>query len=353
MPAFARGSDTSQAAASSVASVARQLRFRVLAEIQSRGAGGLTCDEVEQILDLKHQTASARVNELMTEHLIVDSQQRRATRSGCKAVVWVAAVELTSPLKWAGGKRALISTLAKLYAPHRHRRLVEPFVGGMNVALGLRPERALLCDKNPHLINFYNRLRDPKPFTLEMRNSAHLFYAYRDCFNELIRGPAIHSSTAAELFYFLNRTCFNGLVRFNNDGKYNVPFGKYKTINYRVDFSEYAPVLSRWELRCESFDVTMMHVDGEDFIYADPPYDGTFTDYSEGGFDWDDQHRLAVKLSVHPGPVVASNAATERVLALYRDLDFNVTTIEMPRSIAASGDRQNAVEMLATKNMEV
>lgn len=351
MPAYARGSDTSQAAASAVASVARQLRFRVLAEIQSRGADGLTCDEIELRMDLKHQTASARVNELMEEGLIVDSQQRRATRSGCKAVVWVVASELTAPLKWAGGKRTLVPRLAALYAPHRHRRLVEPFVGGMNVALGLRPERALLCDKNPHLVNFYNRLRDPKPFALEMRHSEHLYYAYRTCFNELISGPAVVSSTAAELFYYLNRTCFNGLCRFNNDGKFNVPFGKYKTINYRHDFSDYAPVLARWELRCCVFDDA--HPDSGDFVYLDPPYDGTFTDYSEGGFSWEDQVRLAVKFAAHHGPVVASNAATERVLALYRDLGFRVDTLEVRRSIAANGDRNDALEMLATKNTEV
>lgn len=351
MPAFARGSDTSQAAASAVASVARQIRFRVLAEIQSRGADGLTCDEIEHVLDLKHQTASARVNELMEEKLIVDSTQRRATRSGCKAVVWIATGELSAPLKWAGSKRALLPTLAALYLPHRHRRLVEPFVGGMNVALGLRPDRALLCDINPHLINFYNRLRDAHPFTLEMRNSEHLFYAYRACFNELISGPAIHSATAAELFYYLNRTCFNGLCRFNNSGLFNVPFGKYKTITYRRDFSEYVPVLSRWEIKCGHF--IRFDLEPDDFVYLDPPYDGTFTDYSEGGFDWNEQVRLALLFSTHPGPVVASNAATDRVLELYRSHGFTVGTVEVRRSIAANGDRAPAVEMLATKNVEV
>lgn len=62
---------------------------------------------------------------------------------------------LAPPLKWAGGKRWLVPRLAELYAPHRHRRLVEPFCGGLAVALALRPERALLNDINPHLINFY------------------------------------------------------------------------------------------------------------------------------------------------------------------------------------------------------
>jgi DNA adenine methylase len=62
---------------------------------------------------------------------------------------------LDPPLKWAGGKRWLVPYLEKMYRPHRHRRLVEPFAGGLAVALGLMPERALLNDINPHLISFY------------------------------------------------------------------------------------------------------------------------------------------------------------------------------------------------------
>ncbi len=65
----------------------------------------------------------------------------------------------SAPLKWAGGKRWLADTIAELYAPHRHRRLVEPFVGGLAIALTLKPERALLNDINPHLINFYRWLQ--------------------------------------------------------------------------------------------------------------------------------------------------------------------------------------------------
>ena len=62
---------------------------------------------------------------------------------------------LRPPLKWAGGKRWQLPHLRPLWAPHRHRRLVEPFCGGLAVTLGLMPQRALLNDVNPHLINFY------------------------------------------------------------------------------------------------------------------------------------------------------------------------------------------------------
>ncbi|MDT7924708.1 MAG: DNA adenine methylase, partial [Chlorobiota bacterium] len=66
---------------------------------------------------------------------------------------------LEPPLKWAGGKRWLVPYIRRLWAAHRHRRLVEPFCGGLSVTLGLQPERALLNDINPHLINFFRWLQ--------------------------------------------------------------------------------------------------------------------------------------------------------------------------------------------------
>jgi DNA adenine methylase len=79
------------------------------------------------------------------------------------------------PLKWAGGKRWLVPYLRPLWEKHRHRRLVEPFAGGLAVTLGLRPQSALLNDINPHLINLYQQLR--KGFRIEMplRNSERAY----------------------------------------------------------------------------------------------------------------------------------------------------------------------------------
>lgn len=256
---------------------------------------------------------------------------------------------LKSPLKYAGGKRTLVPRLLELYAPHRSRRLVEPFVGGMNVALGLQPTRALLCDVNPHLMNFWKHLSKGENFTIDMQNDEKFYYRCRESFNTLISLGWSQSSVGAELFYYLNRTGFNGLCRFNKSGKFNVPFGRYKTITYRRDFSEYLESLRSWDLACCRFDDVLPELD--DWIYLDPPFHGTFTDYSAGGFDWADQEALAKKFSNHPGPVVASNAATPQILELYQDLGFKIEMLDSRRSIAANGNRNRAQEMLATKNV--
>jgi site-specific DNA-adenine methylase len=335
------------------------------------------------------------------------------------------------PLKWAGGKRWLVPKLQALWSEIADDRsptprLVEPFVGGMAVALGLQPPSALLNDANQHVVNFYRCLQQGLTNSLPMLNDAEQYLEYRSTFNQMtvanrslsafnsvlsskrvltqseiktleiawkdphppstgsgqrptpspkagegepehktesltpspVLGegwgeglsmlPLLHcdsSKTQALLFYYLNRTGFNGLCRFNNKGEFNVPFGKYKTITYSADFLEYRELLGRWEFSCGDFQAMALRED--DFIYADPPYDRVFTKYSQQDFTWDDQERLAVWLSQHSGRVVVSNQATDRILALYQKLGFRVDTVEAPRRIACNGNRKPALEMLA------
>lgn len=256
---------------------------------------------------------------------------------------------LQPPLKWAGGKRWLVPHLKPLFEPHRRRRLVEPFAGGLAVSLGLMPEKALLNDINPHLINFYRWLKRGLKVEIPLQNDPETYYAHRERFNELIREGKAPSKEAAELFYYLNRTGYNGLCRFNKRGEFNVPFGKYKHIPYQRDFTPYKEVFQRWDFTCLDFEDVPLHP--EDFVYADPPYDVEFTEYAPGGFSWDDQVRLVKWLVRHPGPVVISNQATERIVELYRDYGFEIRLLDAPRRIACNGDRTPAKEVLAWRNL--
>lgn len=251
------------------------------------------------------------------------------------------------PLKWAGGKRWLVSHLAPIWERYANRRYVEPFCGGLAGALGLQPKRALLNDVNPHLINFYRRLQTGLTLRIEMHYDEQLFYRHRARFNELIKNGGGQSEEAAELFYYLNRTCFNGLCRFNKSGEFNVPFGTYATVNYDADFSNYPAVLRDW--RFTNVDVEKVPIKKGDFVYADPPYDVEFTTYSSGGFSWDDQERAAEFLAKHDGPVVISNQATPRIVELYERLGFELSYLPGPRRISCTGDRTAAREVLAVK----
>jgi DNA adenine methylase len=258
-------------------------------------------------------------------------------------------VQTKPPLKWAGGKRWQLPHLRPLWEPHLQRRLVEPFCGGLAVALGLQPGRALLNDTNPHLISFYRWLQRGLQIEIELGNDATLFYAHRRRFNELIREGDAEGREAASLFYYLNRTGYNGLCRFNGSGEFNVPFGRYARIQYARDLTSYAHTLRGWTFSNE--DLELLDVRRADFLYADPPYDVEFTQYSRHRFSWADQERTAHFVARHRGPAVLVNQATPRIVRLYRSLGFALRFLQAPRRISCTGDRRPAREVLATRNL--
>ena len=278
----------------------------------------------------------------MTTAAIEDQRHRQAE-------VPPALAPVRPPLKWAGGKRWQLPHLRQLWAPHKSRRLVEPFCGGLAVALGLRPRRALLNDANPHLIHFYAWVRRGLRNDLALKNDETAFYVCRERFNGLIDENRADTAEAALLFYYLNRTGYNGLCRFNQRGRFNVPFGRYTTINYVSDFDVYTEVFSKW--RFTNTDFAEVAVEPTDVIYADPPYDVPFTHYSKGGFDWNEQVRAAEWLATHPGPVILANQATDRIVTLYRRLGFDLTYLKAPRMISCTGERRPAREVLATRHL--
>lgn len=274
---------------------------------------------------------------------------------------------LTSYLKYPGGKRKLVPNIQSYWEPYRDRRLVELFVGSGSVAMGLEPDHALLNDLNPHVVNLHQWVQRGLKVTLPMRNDRQTYLTYRQWFNSLIHHDYAEMPTAAQLLYYLNHTGFNGLIRFNQRGKYNVPFGKYKTITYLTDFSPWRSLFANWQFI--SGDFSRVPLAPTDFVYADPPYDAIspsafeqltlleevqadgvgFTTYAAAKFTWADQVRLVRHLAQHPGPVLISNAVTPRIEHLYRRYGFAIEYIQVQRSIDNTGDRPKAPEILAFK----
>lgn len=256
---------------------------------------------------------------------------------------------LKPPLKWAGGKRWQVPHIKPLWeSVNGSRRLVEPFCGGLSVALGLRPVFALLNDINPHLMNFYRQVKGGTLGVVPSENERIAYGRHRDRFNELARAGE-HTPESAALFYYLNKTGYNGLCRFNSKGGFNVPFGKRKTVNYERPWELYARQFAMWTFTVGDF-ASIQLLPG-DFVYADPPYDVEFTTYSAGGFDWADQVRAAEWLAKHDGPVVLVNQATPRIETLYRSLGYAIEYLDAPRRISCNGDRTPAREVFATRNI--
>lgn len=274
---------------------------------------------------------------------------------------------LTPALKWAGSKRWLVERMRDLYRPHRHRWFHDLFTGSGAVVLGVRPDRAVMNDGNPHLMNFHRWVRmglcvdhdiarGKNGLVVPLLNDETTYYAHRDRFNALNEDGESNSQEAAILFWYLNRTGYNGLCRFNRAGQFNVPFGRYARLDY-VRLSESFQRISRsmhtWRLTCRHF--SLAPTKPGDFIYADPPYDhdgGGFTSYAAGAWQWADQQRLVEFLAKHDGPVVASNAATDRIVDAYLSAGFSVEYVEVRRSISCKADgRKPALEILAMKGV--
>ncbi len=256
---------------------------------------------------------------------------------------------LRPPLKWAGGKRWQVPHLRPLWKRHAHRRLVEPFCGGLAVALGLRPKTALLNDANPHLVNFYPGCSAVSRFDLPMENDEDQFYRHRERFNAILSAGAEDSAEAAAIFYYLNRTGFNGLCRFNRQGAFNVPFGHIRGLPTGGISRVIQTVFANWTFT--TVDIEAVPFEPGDFVYADPPYDVEFTHYAKDGFSWADQERTAEQLARHKGPVVLVNQATSRVETLYRKLGYSIRFLKGPRRISCTGDRSPAREIVGTRNL--
>ena len=220
-------------------------------------------------------------------------------------------------VKWVGGKSQLIPALIARFPSfldYSSTTYIEPFVGGgalffWLVSHGRKFKKTILNDANPSLINVYRTIRDMpeklieiltdiKDEYLSLNNEGRkiFYYEKRNAFNSGTDTPVEHSAH----FIFLNRTCFNGLYRVNSKGKFNVPHGRYdnplicdpETI--RADSYALADV----EIRCGDFSKAVEASDEHCFIYFDPPYrplseTSCFCSYCTGGFDDDEQQRLA------------------------------------------------------------
>ena len=209
------------------------------------------------------------------------------------------------PIKIQGIKTKLLPLIKKNVLPLDELLWIEPFMGSGVVGFNLRPRRALFADNNPHLIAFYNTLRLEKISSrivreflteqgkmLSERGDSY-YYEVRERFNKF------HEPLD---FLFLNRSCFNGLVRFNREGKFNVPYGHKpqrfskayitKIVN-QVRYVEECLMCFDWKFLCQDFRETIAQIDDvkQAFIYCDPPYIGRHVDYYDS---WSEEDELTL-----------------------------------------------------------
>lgn len=254
-------------------------------------------------------------------------------------------------LKWAGGKRTIAKPIRHLFELSGATRLVEPFCGALSIALELNAPEALLADNNEHLINLHHQIKVSGKFPdMPKENNKDFYLGIREAFNGLTALGKQGSRESAMYFYYMNRTGFNGLCRFNKKNFFNVGWGKYKNPQIFDDFSDFSKRFETCTFKCQPFLATLAESRKYDFLFIDPPYDGTFTGYTQSGFKWEDQVSLAEAVSKLEAQCVITNSKTERLIKLYKGLGFVVCEHEMPRKISCNGNRAPAIELMVFHN---
>ncbi len=248
--------------------------------------------------------------------------------------------------KWVGGKFSELPTVLE-HLPHG-KRLIEPFVGGGSVFTNAGFRYNLLNDINGDLINFYQTLQREGHSLVTLSysffqnyNNADAYLEVREAFN---RGKydQLHHAAA---FLYLNRHCFNGVTRYNQNGEFNVGYGKYKAPYF--PHAEMEAFLADDVLKNTSFVsgdfAGVIEAAGEgDVIFCDPPYEPLpdtegFTSYSGNSFRFDEQKRLVsllVEAHQRGAKVVITNSGAPNIRELYEGNGFKVHHMAARRSVS-------------------
>jgi len=196
-------------------------------------------------------------------------------------------------VKWSGGKSDEIKMFEKYFAEN-YSKYIETFVGGGSVYFYLNPTNAVINDVHMELIDFYKNIGNGKgqeifDFMKENPNDEITYYKIRD---EMIINDSLDS---AKRFYYQRKTCFRGMLRYNKNGKFNIPFGKYKSINYNELLNDnYEKLLQKTIILNENFEYVFQNYNNENnFMFLDPPYDSEFTDYGYCKFGKNEHIKLA------------------------------------------------------------
>lgn len=208
------------------------------------------------------------------------------------------------PIKIQGIKTKLVNLISEVMYIDEDATWYEPFMGSGVVGLNLAPKHAVFSDVNPHVINLYNAIKNGEITSWAVReyleregrsllewDDKHYYYI-RDRFNEC------HDPLD---FLFLNRSCFNGMIRFNKNYKFNVPYchkpnrfakGYITKIVNQVKWLENIFPQNDWQFKCQSFIETIGEASPGDFVYCDPPYIGRHVDYYDS---WDEEYEIMLR----------------------------------------------------------
>lgn len=250
-------------------------------------------------------------------------------------------------IKYSGGKQKEIPQILP-YIPQFTGRYIEPFFGGGALFFYLEPHSAIINDINSNLIAFYEEVKYNYPKIKEELSwieavysqnrkvfeetvalkpedrvsdaNEELYYKIRDMYN----GLTDRKFSFGTIYYFINKTAYSGMIRYNSSGHFNVPYGRYKNFNTSLLTEAHHKLLEHAEILNRSYEDIFAMTKENDFIFLDPPYDCVFSDYGnetmKDGFG-EERHRKLAKdfreLKCKALMVIGKTQLTEE---LYSDL---------------------------------
>lgn len=264
-------------------------------------------------------------------------------------------------VKWAGGKRQLLSQI-KERMPEKYNNYFEPFVGGGAVAFELLPEKALINDINKALINAYKQICDaPEAFLKTVNNldaemwedGKKYYYSLREHYNDKLM-KAEYDVELAALFVFINKHCFNGLYRVNGKGLFNVPYNNSRRVSVDEgairDISKYLQGITIID---GDFEEACKGAKKGDFIFIDSPYaplnPTSFESYTKEGFDIESHRRLARlydELTERGCYCMLTNHNTELINDLYGNKGYTIDVVSVKRMINSDASNRVGEEVI-------
>lgn len=268
--------------------------------------------------------------------------------------------------RYAGGKRHMLPQILALM-PKEFEGIHEPYAGGAALFWSLtspeKPMPAILVDKNPFVVALYRGLKEDAEGVAKHMDALEYMDLHTDSMPALysdirtdlnLHPTSLHATyaiMAAQVLY-LNRRCFNGLMRVNRKGEFNVPMGKWTgalpALPTRQEILDWGAALQKATIP----DVWATPRSGWVY-YADPPYWNGFTQYTKDGFQWRDQVRAAINAqgaTWNGAYVVCSNSDTLEVRRLYEIRGFTIHEVSRPGTINSDGTKRARVgELLMVK----
>jgi len=290
-------------------------------------------------------------------------------------------------LKWAGGKRQLISEIENRLPADIDEctSYVEPFIGGGAVLFHLLQNRSFeevhISDLNPELILCYRTLQEDatgvikhlskmiESYPSEQEDRKDSYYAIREDWNSNVgKIPSLSNTQKARRVaqtLFLNKTCFNGLFRVNRKGEFNVPIGSYVNPSFpnSEDLLEVQNALQGVTIHEAPFEECENWVSKDSFVYFDPPYrplsdTAHFVSYSKDDFNDQDQERLATlfrDLDHKGAKLLLSNSDPKNTVPddeffdnLYSE--FTIDRVSANRAINSKGLKRGPINELLIRN---